>query len=439
MLAIYTRLSSEDDKGNSIENQLREGKEFAEQQGFKYNFEIYDEGEGVSGRKEIKDRPQLDRLMKDIAVGKVSTVWMRNQNRLERNSNTFHLFAATAKKTKTDVYFGDKGKVDFNDPSGFLQSSIASAVNQYQAELTGLQVKKVLRDNVSEGKVVGGIPFGFKKGKNKMLEVCPENSEIVRQIFDDYLNGMGTTLIAEKLNKNAVPTLSKKTEKWKDSTVLYILKNELYIGNRNYGGETYQITAIVKRSKFDRVQTKLENSGTKKGKKTGYKYLLNGLLICGVCGEPFLGRSQSHRGYFYYICKNHRYKDKRCSNRSVKMEYLDDLIWDALFQDSSLFNEVKSMYKEGERQEVKLQLEMEIQLLNKELDSFKKKKSRIQQMVENEIMSISKAKKRVKELSHMKVDLNGYSGDTDPHSGDTDPSVDFGLKKIPTDKITVFF
>ena len=415
MLGIYTRLSSDDDKGNSIDNQLREGKEFAVQNGFSDSFEIYNEGEGVSGTKDIKDRPQLDKLIKDIAVGTITIVWMRNQNRLERNSNTFHFFAATVKKSKVDVYFGDKGKVDYNDPTGFLQSSIASAVNQYQAELTGLQVKKVLLDNVSEGKVVGGIPFGFKKGDNKMLVVCPKNSEIIKQTFDDYLDGMGTTLIAEKLNKMAIPTLSKKTKKWTDSTILYILKNELYIGKRKYGGKTYPITPIVQRSIFDRVQAKIGNSGTKKGKKTGYKYLLNGLLVCGVCGEHFLGRSQSHRGYFYYICKNHRYKDKRCSNRSVKMEHLDDLIWEVLFKDSSLFKQVKSMYKEGERQEVKLKLANEIEQLRNELIRLERKKTKVQQMVENEIMSILDAKKRVKELSNYKVEIEDKIGKLKEH------------------------
>ena len=405
MLGIYTRLSSDDDKGNSIENQLREGREFALGNGFEKNYVIYDEGEGVSGRRDIKDRPQLDKLMKDIVVGKVTAVWMRNQNRLERNSNTFHLFAATAKKAKVDVYFGDKGKVDFNDPAGFLQSSIASAVNQYQAELTGLQVKKVLKDNVSEGKVVGGIPFGFKKGDNKMLVVCPKNSEIIKQTFDDYLDGMGTTLIAEKLNKMAIPTLSKKTKKWTDSTILYILKNELYIGKRKYGGKTYPITPIVQRSIFDRVQAKIGNSGTKKGKKTGYKYLLNGLLVCGVCGEPFLGRSQSHRGYFYYICKNHRYKDLRCSNRSVKMEHLDDLIWRSVFSDSILFDEVKKMYRDGDNEQKKRELQEQSKTLDSEYEKSQTITRRIKDGYEEGIYTLSESKQRLRKVELQMLEL----------------------------------
>jgi DNA invertase Pin-like site-specific DNA recombinase len=65
MLAIYTRLSKEDSKSTSIENQIQEGKMFAQSKNF-LNYEIYNEGEGISGGATIKDRPKLDALIQDI-------------------------------------------------------------------------------------------------------------------------------------------------------------------------------------------------------------------------------------------------------------------------------------------------------------------------------------------------------------------------------------
>ena len=87
MLAIYTRLSKEDSESTSIKNQLREGKSFAKDNGFN-DIKIYDEGQGISGGAEIKDRPQLFKLLQDISSKIITTVWFRNQNRLERNSST---------------------------------------------------------------------------------------------------------------------------------------------------------------------------------------------------------------------------------------------------------------------------------------------------------------------------------------------------------------
>ena len=64
MLAIYTRLSREDDQSASIDNQIREGKAFAKKHD--YQLTIYNEGEGVSGTLELNDRPELLNLINDV-------------------------------------------------------------------------------------------------------------------------------------------------------------------------------------------------------------------------------------------------------------------------------------------------------------------------------------------------------------------------------------
>jgi hypothetical protein len=87
------------------------------------------------------------------------------------------------------------------------------------------------------------------------------------------------------------------------------------------------------------------------------------------------------------------------------MENLDELIWNSLFQDSTLFQEVKAMYKDGERQEVKLKLKDEIEQLEKKLTGLERKKIKVQEMVENEIMSIPAAKRRVIDLNNNTVEI----------------------------------
>ena len=138
MLAIYTRLSKEDNESSSINNQIREGNEFATKHNF--NSKIYNEGEGVSGGAEIKDRPQLSKLLQDIRGKDIKAVWFRNQNRLERNSSTYAIFISEAQKYNVEVYFNDK-LLDFNNPSDNLLGTITSAVNQYQKDLQAIQTK----------------------------------------------------------------------------------------------------------------------------------------------------------------------------------------------------------------------------------------------------------------------------------------------------------
>jgi DNA invertase Pin-like site-specific DNA recombinase len=404
MLAIYTRLSSDDDKGNSIENQIREGKQFALKNGFKNNFEIYDEGEGVSGRKDLEDRPVLFQLVKDIRAKKIEAVWFRHQNRLDRNSLTFHLFADEVKKAKARVFFSDKEE-NFNDPSSMFHLGMMSLISSYQADLTGVQVRKVLKDNVREGKVVGGIPFGYRKGENKKLEICPINSLIVKRIFEDYSNGIGTPTIAKNLNNQGVPTLSKKTKKWIDSTVLYILKNELYIGNREYGGEVYKVPAIIDKATFKKVQKKIADTGTRKGKKTEHKYLLNNLITCGCCGMDFLGRSYRNKGYSYYKCNSQRYPDKRCRNRAARKENLDDLIWNTLFDDALLFDEVKRMYREGDSQTKRKELLQEKANLETENLKLQERINRIKDGYDAGFYTVSETKKRIGKVENLIVEV----------------------------------
>lgn len=396
MLAIYTRLSNDKEESTSIANQQREGVDFAKRNNL--NYKIYNEGEGVSGRKELEQRPVLFQLTKDITEGTISHVWFRHQNRLERNSLTFQLFAKTVKKANTKVYFADKEE-DFNDPTSMLNMGIMSLLGAYQAELVGIQVKKTNRDNASEGKVVGNIPFGYTKDKFKRLIPCPTDSAIVKQLFEDYLNGKGTTTLAQELTQREIPTRSKNTFKWVDSTILYILKNELYIGKRIYGGKVYEnIDPIIEKDLFNKVQIRLKK-GSKKGKNS-YQYLLNDLLHCGCCPEPFLGRSYTYRGYFYYKCLSQRYPERRCANRSVKMEDLDKLIWDSLFENSRLFDEVKKSFKEDDNEKKKQKIRLEIEMLTKNLNKLDSKKDKVHEMVENDIMTIKKAKERILALDN---------------------------------------
>ena len=189
MLAIYTRLSKEDEASNSIKNQLNEGKKFAKENNL-LEYKIFNEGEGISGGASVSDRPQLKRLIQDINQGSISKVWFRNQNRLERQQITFHFFVDIVRKKKIEVYFGDK-LADYSDASTYLQGSILSSINTYQRELQSQQTKTSLHNNVAQGKVQGMIPYGYSKGSDSMLIINENEVEVIRKIFKLSLEGLG--------------------------------------------------------------------------------------------------------------------------------------------------------------------------------------------------------------------------------------------------------
>lgn len=390
MLAIYTRLSQQDETSNSISNQKREGKNFARRN--KLPYKIYDEGAGISGTNEIQDRPQLDNLLKDIASKKITHVWFRNQNRLERNSNTFHVFASIAKKYKVKVYINDNLE-DWDNPNSFLQSSILTAINEYQTSLQSYQTKKSLKDNAREGKSFGIYPYGYNS-KDGFLVINKDEEETVRMIYKLSLSGMGTSSIAELLNDRQVPTryrkigvgkltiknkytgaikkIDKKDIKWSGNTVRGIIVNTIYKGKRKWGDEYYDAPALFSEDYWQKVNDNLKNNSNNKGKKVIHKYLLKGLMRCGKCGRNMYGRSRVSKKDHYYQCSSKRLKS--CGNRSINIDKIEGIIWARFFKGDELLELLqKDILKEDN----------EIQELEKLIDSHLKRLSSHQKELDN--------------------------------------------------------
>ena len=230
MLAIYTRLSKEDEESNSIENQTREGKAFAKANGF-HEYELYNEGEGISGVAEIEDRPELMRLLSDMRNEKVTAVWFRHQNRLERNSATFAVFKSVARKKNVRIFFNSK-ELDLYDVMENAQTSFMSIVGEINVALQGIQTKKSLLDNVKEGKAWSIIPYGYKTIEGYLV-INELEAKVVKRIYKESLEGIGTDRIAKRLNKDNIPT--RKGADWRGRTVQGIIKSTLYKGLREWG------------------------------------------------------------------------------------------------------------------------------------------------------------------------------------------------------------
>ncbi len=410
MLGIYTRLSKEDDQNNSIKNQIREGKEFAVKEAFTYA--IYDEGEGVSGTLGIKDRPVLNTLTKDIIDGTINSVWVRNQNRLERDSLTYHQFIKIAQKHNTRLFFGGK-EMDLSDPSQLLQNSLMSLINQYKTDLQSHQTRKSLLDNVKEGRANGRIlPYGYKSNENGMLVIDMEEAKIVEKIYSMSLEGKGQKTIANWLNDNKILTrynkiqgtltkvnkytkkkslIAKKDIKWADKTSHDIIKNPIYKGERRWKGKTYDAPPIMTEDYWDKVNKNLKKNKNNTGKNVEHKYLLKGLLRCAKCGRNYYGRSRTtdpigyairtskigkiRKDYNLYTCASKRYKHTNCGSKDIKLIELDALIWGVLFQEKELIASIKSFLSNTDVVQKEKETSNSINLLKLELLDLNKKKS----------------------------------------------------------------
>lgn len=146
-----------------------------------------------------------------------------------------------------------------------------------------------------------------------ILQVIPEEAEVVKQIFADFLNGMGRVAIVRKLNDMGIRT--KQGNLWSLTSIYSILRNDKYTGNlllqktysldhiskksvKNHGEyPMYYVEdsheAIIDQATFDRVQRELERRSKKfyHPCKRSEPYLFTGLLHCGICGKHYRRRN----------------------------------------------------------------------------------------------------------------------------------------------------
>jgi len=398
MLAIYTRLSKEDSESASIENQLREGKSFAKDNGFN-DVQIYNEGQGISGGAEIKDRPQLFRLLQDFRSNNIKAVWFRNQNRLERNSSTWHIFTTEAKKYKVDIYFNDK-LFDFENPQDNLYGTIQSALNQYQKDLQSNQTKRTLKDNVREGKVWSVVAYGYKS-ENGYLKINDAESEIVKEIYNLSLSGIGTNKIADILNDRGIPT--RKNTLFSAKTIQGIIKNSIYKGDRVFSGEIFNSPVIIEPNFWQKVNDNLPKNRNHSGKKVDHKYLLKGIVKCGRCGRNYYGRRRTTLKDNYYTCVGKRSKYEKCSNKSINIPFLENLIWGNLFKDKHFKTLVNNHFRNKSNTNPIKDIEQSLKDLKSELNRLSEDRNKLIDLAVRGIFDEDDIKSKMKQI---KVDIS---------------------------------
>lgn len=363
MLGIYTRISGNKATGKdtSIEIQTSEGIKVALKLGIKYK--IYTDI-GISGTTEdIEGRPAFAEMMKDIDKDKISAVYVFDQSRLERNSKIWQIFQYQV--NKKDVKFYPKGvETDLTDPAIKFVTGIQSLANQLFAEQTREKVNLTFDKRASEGKTHGGLPYGYEKGADGMYQIIPAEADVVRRIFDLSLSGNGSYTIANMLNTDKIPTkfqtVSKKDSfvrydpytgekiefkkseiQWRGNVIYDMIKNTCYKGvrvwNRNAKGNKQRIEAnippIVTEDLFDKVNRNLQNNKKKVGKRSEYKYLLNGLIICGSCGKEFRGKKRLSGKDSAYKCS----QQGKCSeSRGISITRFENFIIQHLFVNKNL-------------------------------------------------------------------------------------------------------
>lgn len=362
--AIYTRKSCEEGlelEFNSLDAQRESAEAFiASQQheGWECLPEHYDDG-GFSGGS--MDRPALNRLMADIAAGKVDCVVVYKVDRLSRSLLDFSRIMETFDKNGVS-FVSVTQQFNTTHSMGRLTLNILLSFAQFEREIIGERIRDKIAAQRRKGKWAGGVPvLGYdvdRSSPSPKLVINAEEAVRVRRVFSLYLE-LGSLLpVVEEVTRRDWCNKAWTTKKGKarggrpfDKCSVYaLLTNPIYIGKIKHKADVYdgEHEPIIDAAVFEKVQSRLGQNGRGRGNHLINKYgaLLKGLIRCSACQQAmvhtFTGRGSKR--YRYYTCTKAIKKGyKTCPTKSLPAGEIEAAVVDqirCIANDAGLRDEV---------------------------------------------------------------------------------------------------
>lgn len=360
-VAIYVRVSTDEQakEGFSIPAQRERLRAFCESQGWEIVQEYIEEGWSA---KDL-NRPQMQRLLKDIKKGNIDIVLVYRLDRLTRSVLDLYLLLQTFEKynvafrSATEVY-------DTSTAMGRLFITLVAALAQWERENLAERVKFGIEQMIDEGKKPGGhSPYGYKFDKDFNCTIIEDEANVVRMIYRMYCDGYGYRSIADRLNELGVkPRIAKE---WNHNSVRDILTNDIYIGTYRWGNKFVlnNHPPIISESLFRKAQKEREKR--KVDRTRVGKFLLTGLLYCGNCdGHKMQGSFDKREQKTYYRCL----KCNRITNEKNILEPLLDEIQLLITSKEYFMSKFSDQYDQQEM--------IDVSALTKELEKIKRQKEK---------------------------------------------------------------
>ena len=345
----YARFSSNNQRDESIDAQLRAIREYCERENIQL-VEIYTD-EAQSATTDMRD--DFKNMIDDIFSGKlvdVDTVLVHKFNRFARNKYD----SAIYKKRLRDIgikVVSVTQPID-DSPEGRILESLIEAMDEYYSENLALEVKKGMLENALKGKHTGGGKLLGLSVDSEGFYYPDDNAHIVKRIFREYADGVPKAQIVKRLNEEGYR--NQYGRPFNTRTLMDLLQNEKYIGNYVYhhtSSETIRLDGIIKEPIIDDdlwevVQEKRRNKNKPRYRKR--KYIMTGKLKCGVCGFTYCGaggKKKNKKGEVaaYYKCAGKTKHKNSCNNPSLNKEYYEKLIIDTITENVLTDNAIEQI------------------------------------------------------------------------------------------------
>lgn len=406
LVAIYLRLSRDDQNGEaesmSIAHQRDMLLAYCEERGWKV-YDVYID-DGFTGTN--FERPGFQRMVEDIEAGNINVVLTKDLSRLGRN------YVMTGQYT--DFFFPEHGVryVAVNDSydSAKDDNDIApfkNILNEMYAKDISKKVRSVRAISAKQGKFMGSKPpFGYDKSPEDkhLLVIDPPAAEIVKRLFREFVSGDSGRNIATRLNDEGIDTpaeyyfkqtgkratRSDNGQQWGSTTIMQLLRNQVYIGDMvqckrkvsSFKTKKRLVTnpddwvvvegthePIIDRFTWDNVQKRLASmrrepsNHTIRINSTDEVNIFSGIIRCADCGAAMaFNRKVEKSGVtrrFYRCSRYANSGDKSCTMHTIDADTLESIILSdiqfyaktAISDEKKLFDRLLSFSGQEQRNE----------------------------------------------------------------------------------------
>ena len=321
---IYARYSSDNQREESIEGQIRECTAYAEKNDITIVKHYIDRA--ISAKTD--NRPQFQQMIKDSDKKLFDIVLVWKLDRFARNRYDSARYKTQLKKN--GVKLMSATEIISEGPEGIILESVLEGYAEYYSADLAEKVVRGQTENILKGRCNGGRgTFGYTLDSERKFHIDPLASPFVLESFTKYRDGLTMKEIRDWLNENGIknPVGGEFTY----NSVEHMLKNRRYIGELKFRDVVVPdaIPPIVPLELFDDVQEKIaKNKKAPARRKAEDDYLLTTKLHCGCCGALMFGESGTSRTgevNRYYKCATAK-KKKGCKKKTVRKQWLEDLV-----------------------------------------------------------------------------------------------------------------
>ncbi len=317
-VAAYARVSSgKDAMLHSLASQVSHYKKLI-QDNNDWEFAGVYADEAYTGTKE--SRVEFQQLIKDCKAGKIDMIITKSISRFARNTVTLLKTVRELKSIQVDVFFEDQNIHSISSEGEMILTLLAS-VTQEESRSVSDNMKWRIKREFENGVMWGGrSSLGYKLVEKK-LTIVPEEAEIVKLIFQLYIDGHGADSIRKILDSKGIKPMYTKT--WGHSSIMKILKNRNYTGDlilqKTYvenhltkkqkmnKGELnkYLIKdnheAIISKETFERAEAiRKQRASKNKPHKPRLQYPFKGITKCGICSSSYTRKRM--RDKLVWVC-----------------------------------------------------------------------------------------------------------------------------------------